>query len=101
MMRFEDCSRLPDPSDNVAIAVRRLAAGTELVHSGVAFRIAHTVMEGHRFAFRAIEAGEPLLSWGLPFGDASHDIEPGHYICNERILMALAERDIDFTLPAS
>ena len=100
-MRVEDCSRLPDPSDNVAIAVRRLAAGTELVHCGVTFRVAHTVMEGHRFAFRAIRVGEPLLSWGLPFGDASQDIEPGHYICNERILAALAERDIDFALPAS
>ena len=101
MMRVEDCSRLPDPSDNVAIAVRRLAAGTELVHCGVTFRVAHTVMEGHRFAFRSIRVGEPLLSWGLPFGDASQGIEPGHYICNERILAALAARDIDFALPAS
>ncbi|MCK5945092.1 MAG: UxaA family hydrolase, partial [Planctomycetes bacterium] len=100
MIYLDDCSRLPAPDDNVAIAVRRLERGTQVVHEGGSFTIAHTVLEGHRFAFRAIASGEPLLSWGLPFGDAVRDVAPGEYLCNDRILKALGARDIDFELPA-
>ena len=99
MIRLEDCSRLPSPKDNIAIAVRRLDAGTVLVDDDREFTVRHTVLEGHRFVFAPIASGTPLLSWGLPFGDASRDLEPGEYLCNERILKALAERDIDFALP--
>ncbi|MGC6488383.1 MAG: UxaA family hydrolase [Planctomycetota bacterium] len=99
MIRFEDCSRLPAPGDNVAIAVRRLEAGTELCFGERRFVIRHTVLEGHRFAFEPIQAGQPLLSWGLPFGDATRSIEAGEYACNQRILAALGGRDIDFALP--
>lgn len=98
-MRLEDCSRLPATGDNVAIAVRRLEAGTVIAHGALRFEVAHTVLEGHRFVFEPIANGQPLLSWGLPFGDATRDLAPGDYLCNERILRALAERDIDFALP--
>jgi altronate dehydratase len=87
--------------DNVAIAVRRLDAGLVIRHGDGEFVIKHTVLEGHRFAFAPIAAGQPLLSWGLPFGDASRDLVAGDYLCNQRILRALAEREIDFALPAS
>jgi altronate dehydratase len=99
MIRLEDCSRLPAPGDNVAIAVCRIEAGTVIEHAELRFETAHTVLEGHRFVFEAIANGQPLLSWGLPFGDATRDLVPGEYLCNERILRALGERDIDFTLP--
>ena len=99
MLRLEDVSRLPAPDDNVAIAVRRLEAGTALVHDGRRIEIRHTVLEGHRFAFEPIDPGQPLLSWGLPFGDATRAVAPGDYLCNERILAALGGRDIDFALP--
>lgn len=99
MMRFEDCSRLPAPDDNVAIAVRRLEAGTMIVHGDRKFAISHTVLEGHRFVFAPIKSGEPLLSWGLPFGNAARALAAGDYLCNDRILRALSERDIDFGLP--
>lgn len=99
MMRLEDCSRLPAPGDNVAIAVVRLAAGTVIAHGDQQFAISHTVLEGHRFVFAPIQSGAPLLSWGLPFGDATRELAAGEYICNDRILRALSERDIDFALP--
>ncbi|MFT4513903.1 MAG: altronate dehydratase [Planctomycetota bacterium] len=99
MMRLEDCSRLPANGDNVAIAVRRIDAGTVIEHAALRFEMAHTVLEGHRFVFESIANGQPLLSWGLPFGDATRELVPGDYLCNERILRALSERDIDFELP--
>src|SRR5690606_22738728 len=47
-----------------------------------------------------IEPGEPLLSWGLPFGHALRRIVPGEYVCNASILETLAMRQLGFPLPA-
>ena len=99
MLHLEDCSRLPAPGDNVAIAVRRLEAGTRIRHGDGQFVVQNTVLEGHRFVFEPICAGAALLSWGLPFGDAVRDLEPGDYLCNARILQSLGERSLDFDLP--
>lgn len=92
---FDSIGRLPVPGDNVAIATRRLEVGTEIAFSGAACVLAHTVLEGHRFAVTRIAAGEPLLSWGLPFGLALTDIATGDYVCNRSMLEALAVRQLD------
>src|SRR5436190_1348696 len=97
--RFEDIGRLPESSDNVAIASRKLSAGTPVRFGSGAFEISADILEGHRFAIRRIEKGETLLSWGLPFGRALREIEPGEYICNARILKVLAGRHVEFRLP--
>ncbi len=94
---FDEVGRLPAPGDNVAIATRRLEAGTRFSYEGSEFVVPHTVLEGHRFAVEPIPGGEDLLSWGLPFGRALGDISPGDYACNEKILRVLRER---FDLPA-
>ena len=91
--------RLPAPGDNVAIATRRLAAGTVLALDGAPRPLAHTVLEGHRFAVRPIAPGEPLLSWGLPFGHALTPLAPGDYVCNQTMLDALAVRRLGVPLP--
>src|SRR3954470_8023840 len=93
---FEQAGRVPSPGDNVAIAVRTLPAGTLILLRQLVFEFAHTVLEGHRFAVFRIRKGDPLLSWGLPFGLALRDIEPGEYICNEKILRVLSERHVAF-----
>ena len=98
---FDQMARVPAPADNVAIATRRLEAGTVVADGGNAFRLPHTILEGHRFVRVPIAEGARLTSWGLPFGMATRALSPGEYVCNERILTALAERDIDFALPAA
>src|SRR5215213_1242590 len=89
---FDEVGRLPAPGDNVAIATRRLEAGTRVAYEGSEFTVPHTVLEGHRFAVERISEDEDLLSWGLTFGKALNDIEPGDYACNEKILRVLRER---------
>ncbi|MDX1432054.1 MAG: UxaA family hydrolase, partial [Gammaproteobacteria bacterium] len=96
---FDDIGRTPAPGDNVAIATARLEAGTRIAREDRQWPLSHTVLEGHRFALQPIAAGEPLLSWGLPFGIAVRDIAPGEYVCNAKILAVLAEREVDFALP--
>ena len=98
---FDQMARVPAPADNVAIATRRMEAGTVVADGGNEFRLPHTVLEGHRFVREPIAGGARLTSWGLPFGIATRTLSPGEYVCNERILTALAERDIDFALPAT
>ena len=98
---FAQAGRIPASGDNIAIAVRTLPAGTRVLIRQLVFVFAHTVLEGHRFAIFRIRKGEPLLSWGLPFGLALRDIEPGEYICNEKILRVLRERNVDFELPGA
>ncbi len=97
---FQEIGRLPASDDNVAIATRRVDAGVKINYNGHSFTISHTILEGHRFAIQAIPEGEPLLSWGLPFGVAISDLSLGDYVCNQKILEALALRDIDFALPS-
>jgi altronate dehydratase len=94
---FGEVGRLPEPGDNTAIATRTLEAGMRVIRGGSEFVVRHTVLEGHRFAVERIAEGEDLLSWGMPFGRAVRDIEPGDYACNEKILRVLRER---FRIPA-
>ena len=98
---FNQAARLPAPGDNVAIATRRLEAGTVVADGENGFHLPHTILEGHRFVRTPIPDGARLTSWGLPFGVAVRALEPGEYVCNAKILTALAERGIDFALPAA
>ncbi len=99
VLQFAQAGRVPAAGDNVAIAIRNLPAGTVLQLEDRSVILPFTILEGHRFAVRAIAKGEPLLSWGLPFGFALHLIRPGDYICNEKILRALSGRHVPFALP--
>ena len=97
---LNDIARLPESGDNVAIVSSRLEVGTKVVaEDGTSFVMSHTLLEGHRFAVQHIRAGNPVLSWGLPFGKAIRDIKTGDYICNADIIEALSVRNVDFALP--
>ena len=96
---FDQAGCIPAPGDNVAIASHCLHVGTRITTAESALALPHTVLEGHRFAIVPIAIGEPLLSWGLPFGTAIRDIAPGDYVCNAKILEALRQRHVSFDLP--
>lgn len=100
MVNLEALARLPGEADNVAIAGRTLAAGTEMEHAGRRFALSSPVLEGHRFAVRPLAPGDQLLSWGLPFGRAILPIAAGGYVCNAAMLEALQVRNLSFALPA-
>lgn len=101
VIQFDEVARLPLPGDNVAIATRRLEAGTAIQYKGESLTLDYTVLEGHRFAIGPIAAGEALLSWELPFGAAMQPIRPGQYVINRDVLEALRIRSLDFALPPS
>jgi hypothetical protein len=41
---FDEIGRLPAPEDNVAIATRRIEAGTRVTYEGSEFTVGHTVL---------------------------------------------------------
>ena len=96
---FDEIARLPLPGDNVAIATRTLAAGTQIERNGRILTLDFTALEGHRFAVAPIAEGAALLSWELPFALATRPIAPGQYVCNAEMLDALSVRALDFELP--
>lgn len=96
---FQTAARLASATDNVAIAIRTLDAGTSIRLGTTVFSLRHTVLEGHRFAIRSLQLGDMLTSWGQPFGTALLPIHVGDYICNEAMLRELSRRSLEFFLP--
>ncbi|MEZ4669582.1 MAG: UxaA family hydrolase [Anaerolineae bacterium] len=97
---FDSVARLPAPGDNIAIATRRVTAGTQIKFGMDAIILSHTLLLGHRFAVRSIVEGEALLSWGQTFGAATKPIFPGDYVINADVLKELGRRALDFDLPS-
>src|SRR5712692_7917940 len=95
---FDSVARLPAPGDNAAMALRTLEAGTRIAHAAGEIVLELTVLLGHRFAVGSLDAGDQLLSWGLPFGIALKPIPAGAYLCNAAMLDALSTRPLPFKL---
>jgi altronate dehydratase len=96
---FSEIGRIPMQGDNVAIATEVLKEGSLVKYQDGEFNLNSSILEGHRFAVAPIPAGNPLLSWNLPFGVATVAIAPGDYVCNPQILESLKLRNLDFALP--
>ena len=69
------------PGDNIAIATSELPAGTQREIAGPHGRdqIRRSIV-GHKFAVRAITAGERIVKYGAPIGRATRDIDAGEYV---------------------
>ncbi|PYS76867.1 MAG: galactonate dehydratase [Acidobacteria bacterium] len=69
-----------DARDNLAVVKRETAPGLEVsLPSGRVIRVAEAVPPGHRFATRAVPAGEFVLQYGQPIG-TSLGLREGEYI---------------------
>jgi hypothetical protein len=66
--------------DNVAVALRPLAAGESVACDGVACTIERAVAIGHKIAARAIAPGETIVKYNCPIGVATAPIAPGDYV---------------------
>ena len=66
------------PSDNVVVAVGRIAPGTRIASENVTAR--ESIPSGHKIATRAIAAGEAVRKYGQVIGAATSDIAPGAHV---------------------
>jgi altronate hydrolase len=68
------------PRDNVAVALRDLAAQSSLSVSGRKIVLQAAVPRGHKFALEAIPSGGLVLKFGQPIGHARQGIAPGEHV---------------------
>ena len=68
------------PQDNVAVALRPLAAGEIVLLGELRIRVARDIATGHKLAAQPIAAGEKILKYNTPIGSASAPIAPGDYV---------------------
>jgi altronate hydrolase len=69
-----------DPRDDVATALVPLAAGSRVAVGAAEVTLSNEIPRGHKFALRAIAAGEPVLKYGHPIGRATAAIAPGQHV---------------------
>ena len=79
-----------DPHDDVAIALTDLAAGERLDIDGVALVLSDAVPKGHKFAVKAIAAGQTVNKYGFPIGQASQAIAAGAWVHSHNLQTQLA-----------
>ena len=65
-----------NPADNVAVALDDLKKGERC--EGVV--LAEDIARGHKFALRAIAAGEDIIKYGTPIAHATRDISAGEHV---------------------
>ena len=81
------------PDDDVAVALRPLAAGQAVEVEGAAVTLRDDVPQGHKLALRAVAAGEPVRKYGWPIGVAAADIEAGRHVHTHNLRTALSGVD--------
>ena len=64
------------PEDNVAVALRAIAAGTEFM--GVTARV--DIPQGHKMALKALKANDQVMKYGFSIGHATAAIAPGDWV---------------------
>jgi altronate hydrolase len=95
-MVLDDLAVVLHPDDDVAVAKRPLAPGTVLVMGDSRFTIAQFVSSGHKFALRAVGAGEPIRRYGEVIGAASQAVAAGEHVHTHNLAAGTFERDYAF-----
>jgi len=78
------------PSDDVAVAVTALAAGTEADVEGETVVLREDVGAGHKVALRDVEPGGPVRKYGFPIGVATEPIGRGAWVHSHNLRTALS-----------
>ncbi len=68
------------PADNVAVALCALEAGQTVEVEGVTYTTATAVPAGHKMALAPIAAGDTVIKYGYPIGEARCDIAAGEHV---------------------
>ena len=77
--------------DNVAVALRDVAAGTGYQDSAEALEAQEDIPAGHKMALCAIPRGGQVVKYGYPIGIAKEDIRAGDWVHTHNIRTGLGE----------
>lgn len=68
------------PSDNVAVALEPVKAGTVLSVDGLSVTTAEDIPQGHKVALKDIGEGEDIIKYGFSIGHALSGISAGQWV---------------------
>lgn len=90
------------PEDHVAVALRDLAAGDEVIVGDQAVQLRDAVATGHKFALMPVEAGNPVYRYRAPIGLATRPIAMGEHVHTHNLRTALSgEQDYRYAGPSA
>ncbi|MCH1919464.1 altronate dehydratase family protein [Shewanella sp. A3A] len=73
------------PTDNVAIALEPLTAGSQLAVDELNITLQQDVEKGHKVALQNINVGADVIKYGAPIGHALTEIGVGSWVHTEQI----------------
>jgi altronate hydrolase len=76
--------------DNVAVALRAIAAGERLNVDGVSVTSRAEIGPGHKIALEPIRAGDAVVKFGVPIGVATEAISAGDWVHSHNLRTALS-----------
>ena len=81
-----------NPSDSVAVALRALKVGEEIPVSGadISLEILEEIPMGHKVALKDIKAGEAIIKYGFPIGEATSEVAKGHHVHTNNVRTLLS-----------
>ena len=79
------------PTDNVAVALSPVSAGTELSVPGLRVTALEDIPAGHKIALRPIAEGENVIKYGFPIGHAVLPIPAGSHVHIHNLKTNLSE----------
>jgi altronate hydrolase len=77
------------PADNVAVAVRALPAGCDVIVDGARVALSEEIPAGHKLALRAVRRGESVVKYGFPIGAATAPIAVGAWVHSHNLKTCL------------
>ena len=84
------------PADNVAVALMPLQKGEKAEADGVTVTLLEDVPAGHKVALEAIAAGQKVIKYGFPIGEAKCDIAAGSHV-HVQNLRTLLSGELSYT----
>ena len=82
-----------NPTDNIAVATRPLAAGTHVADGLTQVALQQAIPMGHKVALRAVASTTPVLKYGQPIGVATQAIEPGQWVHSHNLAQSDLSND--------
>jgi altronate hydrolase len=79
-----------NPRDNVAVALRPIAAGEEIWLDEVSVQVRQDIPQGHKVALTDIPAESSVTKYGYPIGHAVTAIVPGEWVHTHNVKTNLA-----------
>jgi altronate hydrolase len=83
------------PSDNVAVTIAPLAAGTVARVDGREVELRSDVAAGHKIALQPLAAGDVVVKYGFPIGSVATDTQPGDWVHSDNLKTRL-EGELDY-----